>query len=274
MPPYPHITSQCFVNAPFGRLETDLLELFVDNRIQPEVGLEGDFLYTHSHKDFRRIADIFKKENLQCTLHAPFFDLAPGAVDPKIRQASRDKLRRAFELIEIFEPVSIVCHLGYEENKHGFKKNEWCDIALETWQQMLNVAESFQTPMMLENTYETIPEMHGKVLAALDSPYARFCLDAGHTMAFAGSSWENWLPELAPWLGQLHLHDNMGDSDVHLAVGQGVFDFAGLFFYLQKNGLTPIVTLEPHQEEGLWQSLEALDKMQYFDGNSNYLENQ
>ena len=115
---------------------------------------------------------------------------------------------------------------------------------------------------MLENTYEKSPEIHRQILSRLDNPAARFCLDVGHTLAFAGNSWRDWLPELAPWLGHLHLHDNDGNRDQHLAVGQGNFDFAGLFAYLRQNDLRPTITLEPHQEEDLAKSLAVLDKME------------
>ena len=48
----------------------------------------------------------------------------------------------------------------------------------------------------------------------------------------------------------------------HDGVCQGIFDFSGLFDYLRANDLRPIITLEPHQEEGLWDSLSALARME------------
>ena len=66
---------------------------------------------------------------------------------------------------------------------------------------------------------------------------------------------------MSDWLGQLHLHDNSGDMDNHLAIGQGIFDFTGLFDHLRANKHRPIITLEPHQEDGLWGSLSALSGM-------------
>ena len=242
----------------------DLLPLFIENRVQPEIGLEGPVLYTYTEKDFQRIATDFKNAGLQCTIHAPFLDLVPGSLDPQIRNASTDKLKKAFSLIEIFEPVSIVCHLGYEEPKHGFKKDEWFNNALETWESVLEIAEKHKTPLMLENTFEKDPEMHLRILEALDSEYARFCLDVGHVMSFAGNTWQDWLPAMKPFLGQLHLHDNYGSYDDHLAVGKGVFDFVGLFDFLQENELNPVITLEPHEAAGLIESLDYLDSLDYF----------
>ncbi len=78
---------------------------------------------------------------------------------------------------------------------------------------MLALAEPTGVGLMLENTYEQTPTIHREILCRLNSPGARFCLDVGHTLAFAGNSWRDWLPELSPWLGHLHLHDNRGGRD-------------------------------------------------------------
>ncbi len=261
MADYSHILKKCFVNAPFPRLVKDL-DLFLKHKINPEIGLEGDVLYTCEREEFSKMAKVLEDAGLSCTLHAPFFDLMPGALDPYILQATRNKLQRAFELTEIFRPKSVVCHLNFEDNKHIFKQDEWLQTSLATWRGLLDIAKNQQTPLMLENTYETGATHHEQVLTALDSPYARFCLDVGHTQTFAQNEWQDWLPQLSPWLGQLHLHDNDRSKDAHLAPGKGTFDFAGLFAYLEQEKLYPIITLEPHTEEDLWQSLESLEQMQ------------
>ncbi len=255
-----HITSRCFVNAPFDYLK-DNIDSIIDLGIQPEIGLEGDILYTFSLEEFSEVASKLKAASLPCTLHAPFHELSIGALDPFIRKASRNKLRMAFDLIAVFQPQSIVCHLGFEENKHGYKQEKWFSNSLEGWQELLRIAEKNKTPLMLENTYETSPLQLKGILQALDSPYAKFCFDVGHTVTFAKNSWSDWLPELEPWLGQLHLHDNTGDRDTHLPVGQGVFDFEGFVAYLKGTGLSPIMTLEPHNEEDVIPSLLAFDRI-------------
>lgn len=257
---FSHIIKQCFINVPFNRLQRDI-NLILKHKIQPEIGLEGDILYNYSHQDFVNMANILQQAGLPCTFHAPFFDLSPGALDKHIRTATRNKLKKAFNLIPIFKPRSIVCHLHYEENKQGYYKEEWFKHSLATWQELLSIAEQHNTIIMLENTYETTPEQHIAMLTSLNSQHARFCLDVGHTLAFAKNQWQDWLFPLKPWLGQLHLHDNHGDRDNHLAIGQGIFDFAGLFTYLKTKHLKPIITLEPHTEKDLWLSLASLDKM-------------
>jgi len=262
-----HIISQSFVNIPFadfGKYE----EMVIKNRINPEIGLDGDALYTFSRQDFQDRAEFLEKESLQCTLHAPFQDIMPGAQDKYILEASRNKLRRCFDLIEIFKPRSVVCHLGYLNCIHSYDLEQWLESSLETWQEFLNIAENQNTPIMFENTYEPGPRVHKMLLEALDSPSARFCLDVGHLLAFAQVNWQSWLAKLDQWLGQLHLHDNKGFRDEHLSVGAGNFEFEALFSYLKFKSINPIITLEPRSENDLWDSLNALDRMGLFDHKS------
>ena len=250
-----------FVNAPFLHLENGLLDIFIQKGLQPEIGLEGEFLYTRKSADYENIARQLREHSLSCTLHAPFFDLAPGALDPHILEATRHKMALAFKLIDIFHPRAIICHLNFEDNKHGYKLPEWSRHAEVTWRQLLKMAEGRHCQLMLENTYEKNPAQHINMLTALNSPNAGFCLDTGHLMAFANSPWQDWLPAMHKWLGHLHLHDNHGNRDEHLGIGLGDFDFKGLFKFLGTNHLSPTVTLEPHSEEDLMISLGALKEM-------------
>lgn len=264
--PHSPVIRRCFVNAPWYDLKNNLLDLFLEYGLQPEIGLEGSCLYDEDPGEFLRVHKILAENGLQCTLHAPFFDLAPGSLDPFILERSREKLHRAIELIAVFQPKSIVCHLQYEENKHGYVFDRWLENSLVTWRQIAGLAAGYGISIMLENTYETTPRTHVAVLTGLQPQRAGFCLDVGHLGAFAKTSWRDWLPTMLPWLGQLHIHDNCGDRDSHLAPGQGNFDFPGLFHYLKENACHPLITIEPHSREDLWQALTYLEDTGILEG--------
>lgn len=262
-----NIIENCFVNIPFVDFNK-YKNLISKHRINPEIGFAGDALYIFGRQQYIEWADFLSNEGLRCTIHAPFHDMLPGALDKYVLKACRDKLQRCFDLIEIFSPKSIVCHLGYLDCVHSYDQEQWLATSLETWKKLVAISASQKTPVMFENTYEQGPNIHKLLLEALDSPSARFCLDVGHLSAFAGNSWQEWLKVLTPWLGQIHLHDNHGSRDDHLPVGHGNFDFKGLFAYLKTQKIKPILTLEPRSENDLWESLNALDRLGIFDHKS------
>ena len=115
---------------------------------------------------------------------------------------------------------------------------------------------------MLENVYEKGPGDIRVVLKRLKVQSVGFCLDTGHQSAFSRDPMTTWLDSLSPFLGQMHLHDNHGKRDEHIALGQGGIDFGALFRLLKAMKTTPpVITLEPHQEDFLEPSLEYLEKI-------------
>ena len=265
--PVGHLTRHLFVNAPFERLRPggDLLDLFLRNQIRPEIGLEGDCLWNTPSAAFKDLAHRLEDAGLACTLHAPFHDLVPGGFDTRIIALTREKLRRAFDLLAVFKPRSIVCHLGYEEHKHADDRERWLEVSSKTWKELMPQAAAAGVPVMFENTYETGPEIHSALFSRLKAHSPRFCLDTGHVLAFSSTPWQDWLRCLGPWLGQLHLHDNDGNGDSHMAVGDGRFDFRGLFLGLKTIRTPLLFTLEIRSRRDLRTSFTTLDRLQFTD---------
>ena len=252
------------VCIPFRLLKEKYLPVVLENRINPEIGIDGEVIDTHSKKDFLEMVSILRQEGLLITLHGPFYDLVPGGMDKKILKATRERLKQAFDLIPVFEPLSIVCHTGYQRKRYHEVEKKWLDTALETWAPLVQYLRGTGTTLMIENVYERTPRMLQKLLRGLNSEKVGFCFDAGHMNVFSETSMQGWLKTLGPFLKELHLHDNDGTSDDHLAIGAGEIDFESLFEYVEENRLRPIMTLEAHKEKWIWQSLEALSGSERF----------
>lgn len=248
---------------PFMLLKEKYLPLVLKKRMNPEIGITGEVIDTYS-KDLSEMASILRQEGLLITLHGPFFDLVPGGMDKKILKMTRERLREVFDLIPVFDPLSVVCHTGYDRKRYHEVRDQWLETALETWTPLVKDLEGSRTSLMFENVYERTPETLHKLLRGLNSDNVGFCLDTGHMNVFSETSMETWLKALRPFLKQLHLHDNDGTWDDHLAIGEGKIDFESLFEYVEGNRLRPIITIEAHKERWLWQSLDALSKSERF----------
>ena len=249
---------------PFRLLKEKYLPVVLENRINPEIGIDGEVIDTYSKKDFLEMVSILRQEGLVITLHGPFYDLVPGGMDKKILKATRERLKQAFDLIPVFEPLSIVCHTGYQRKRYHEVEKKWLDTALETWAPLVQYLRGTGTTLMIENVYERTPRMLQKLLRGLNSEKVGFCFDAGHMNVFSETSMQGWLKTLGPFLKELHVHANDGTSDDHLAIGAGKIDFESLFEYVEENRLRPIMTLEAHKEKWIWQSLEVLSQSERF----------
>jgi sugar phosphate isomerase/epimerase len=223
------------VNLPFPFLQAGYLEKFLHLGLNPEIGLDAYSLGHYRPGDFRRAARAFHGAGRRITLHGPFQDLAPGALDDGVLAASRRRLRQAFRYLPVFRPVAVVCHLGYEARHYRGDQERW-----------------------LARSAATEPELFLEVLGRVGASNLQVCFDVGHLLAFSTGDFPYWLETLAPVIGHLHLHDNHGDHDSHLALGAGRVPLRETLDYLAHRGRRPLITLEPHQEGSLAPSLDYL----------------
>ena len=119
-------------------------------------------------------------------------------------------------------------------------------------------------PLVLENVWEQDPELHLELLEGIRSPWFGFCLDVGHQNSFSRTTLDKWLQMTWPYLKEVHLHDNDGSFDTHLPVGLGSIDFDCLFGFLSEKKISPLLTMEPHTIEHLYESLAGLAAMGSF----------
>lgn len=253
------IIQEVQINIPFTMLYDTYLDKFMANGLNPEIGLDAAALDRFSHEDFSRIAREFRNKSRTVTLHGPFIDLNPGSPDPAVQRVTEQRFEQLLALVPLFKPKSVVCHAGYDAKRYEYFKDTWLEKSLDFWSRLASSLALHGARLMLENVYEGGPEDMLILLERLKDRAVGFCLDAGHASAFSQSNLDTWLDVLGPYLGQLHLHDNFGKADDHLALGGGVIDFNKIFDYLKKiDDTRPIITLEPHRETELWASLAYL----------------
>lgn len=251
------------VNIPFRMLIESYLDLFIRHRLNPEIGLDALALERYALSDFRNIATQFMEAGLTVTLHGPFMDLSPGSQDPAVRKLTRYRFEQMLELVPLFQPKSVVCHAGYDKLRYAYGRNDWIETSLEMWSWLGSRLKDEGSALMLENVYEEGPGDIRILFDNLQGEEVGFCLDTGHQAAFGQRPLADWIKSLGPFLRQIHLHDNSGKADEHLAPGRGTIDFRPLFDFLKTcpKEQPPIITLEPHTEEDLWPSLEYLEKV-------------
>lgn len=250
------------INIPFTMLKEGYIERFIQQRLNPEIGFDATALDRFSVSDFNGIAERFHKAGLTITLHAPFVDLSPGSTDSHIRSVTRMRFGQTLELAKLFKPRTVVCHAGYDDKRYWYLKDLWIENSVAMWSWLGQGLQAEGASLMLENVYEHGPDDIRVLFEKLENQGVGFCLDTGHQAVFGNVSLDTWLNKLGPCLGQLHLHDNSGAKDEHLAMGMGTVDFQMLFENLRAMKKDPpLITLEPHREEDLQPSIEYLEKI-------------
>jgi sugar phosphate isomerase/epimerase len=248
------------VHVPFTALWDGEIDHFTRHALNPEIAIDAAALERFAVEDFARVAETLRRHDLTITVHAPFVDLSPGSTDPAIRAVTRQRFEQLLSLIPLFAPLTVVAHAGYDWQRYEYFRKTWMKGSVEFWRWLAERLEREGSRLMLENVYEHRPEDLLEMFERLRGCAVGLCLDCGHLTAFGRVPLNAWLESLGRLIGQVHLHDNLGQKDDHLPLGRGRIDFAQLFAYLRAQCPTPpLMTLEVHQREDVWPSLECLE---------------
>ena len=83
----------------------------------------------------------------------------------------------------------------------------------------------------------------------LNSDIIKFCFDIGHFHIYSKTPLSHWLNEIGTDMEEVHLSDNMGTDDEHLALGKGTIDFRKFFRELGTRRINPQFTIEMTSEK-------------------------
>lgn len=246
------------VHVPYLKIG-EYLSFIKENQINLEIYFSSKVL------DIIKEEDIFKiKKDLDyepsLSIHAPFMDLSPGAVDSKVRDITIERFKHIFDIAKIFKPNIIVFHSGYEKWKYSHKIDVWLEESLKTWSVLLPYAREIGVKIAIENVFEDNPENLKRLFESIDDEFFGYCFDSGHFNLFSKVSIDDWLKPLLNYLFELHLHDNDKTFDSHLAIGEGDFDFEKLFRII-KNKNDVLITIEAHSPEGVIKSLKRIESL-------------
>lgn len=234
------------INAPY-RMVRENIRRIKDLGVGVEVYFNNDTVTEVDEAHVTETGRMLRGEGIQCTVHAPFMDLSPGAVDRDVRKITKEKLKKTVIMANRLGALGIVCHPGYDKWRFGDYLDLWLERSADTWREVLAEAGD-RLPVMLENVFEEEPLSFIELFKYMSPKKMYFCFDSGHFNLFTKVSLEAWLSTLGNYVKEMHLHDNHGTRDDHLPIGQGIFPFRELKGFLKARGNEIILTAEVHEE--------------------------
>lgn len=251
--------SDIHAHVPYSRLSGQLAYI-VANRINPEVFFSAQDLDRVVWEELSAQARILQTSGLATTIHAPFLDLNPGALDPSIREVTHKRFQQVFQAAEQLKPRIIVFHPGYDELRYGGNRLDWLKNSIDFWKGFVPRARETGSIIAVENIFEKEPSTLRALLEAIDDPGFRHCFDVGHWNMFTTVTLEEWFDNLGRFMVEAHIHDNHGQADEHLPPGEGQIDFDLLFKLLRRHAPDAVYTIEAHTVERMQRALKALGK--------------
>lgn len=242
------------IHIPFEKLDM-YFDYIVKYEINIEIFFKAEVLDGITEKDIMRVRESLPY-NPSLTIHAPFMDLAPGAIDNKVRQVTIERFVQTINYADILDAKIVVFHSGFEKWKYALDVNLWLQKSLQTWKPLNKLAQDKGIKIAIENIFEEDPSNLRLLMEEMASENFGICFDTGHFNIFSNTSLTLWMDHLNQYIIELHIHDNHKNFDDHLPIGEGSFDFKSLFSLIKPEDV--IITLENHSPEDVLKSLSNL----------------
>ncbi len=246
--------------VPFQMLETaGAADLLAGNGVGAEVYFNASVLDDLSPERALAAAESLRAAGVATTtFHAPFEEVWPGARDEEARRLSVRRIRQAIALAPMFRPEGIVVHGGYFDWLFDFAPDKWLEPARRSFSEIAEAAENAGVDIFLENVFDEGPEHLLQLREAVGSARLFYCFDPGHATLFSRLPLQKWAEAFGPLIREMHVHDNRGQRDDHLPVGEGSINFRGVILASSDAGARPILTVEPHRIEHFHRAVSAL----------------
>lgn len=201
--------------------------------------------------DASRLRDSLDSEGLLVTTHGPLYDLNPGSLDPTIRSYTAECFKRGVEVSAALGAGKVVYHTFFNPLLPEDVLIGWKELSAPVWKETQRRAAELGVVVCLENSYEPTAEFFKGLFEVFSHGSLSMCYDPAHVHLYSRDGQSAWVVTLGHRVTHLHLNDNHGSSDDHLALGQGNMSYGSFLLDLCKVCKEATVVLEMDVERAL-----------------------
>src|SRR5919204_6197405 len=215
--------------------------------------------------DLAAVVDRYKSfpdRDRLVSAHGPFLDLYINSPDPAIRRVAAERIGRTLAVADELGLRFVVFHTNcLPMMTHAAYYENWVHSHVDFWRE---VVELHATTVLLENMWDSSPELIARVIEGVESPRLSACLDTGHHLIFSREPLGRWFDLLGENIAYLHLTDNLGEEDNELALGTGKVDWPGLSRLVDRYADRPVAVIETPTMERVRASLDFLEEQRLY----------
>ena len=213
------VSSTTFCSYPFE----DVLEGVAKCFNHWEIVSEGDHYLPAIATSFESLKDSYK---LTYSVHAPFNDINIASLNESVREMSVIELIKIMNLAAELNVKTVTFHPGlYSMVVNGFREKSIAN-AKRSLRTIDRMAQDCGVRMCMENL-PGFPFFLGHTAAEmqelLEGTELPVCIDLGH--ANTTNQMDEIIEAMDGRVMNIHIHDNNGQQDQHLTVGDGNIDF-------------------------------------------------
>jgi sugar phosphate isomerase/epimerase len=187
-----------------------------------EIVAEGRHLLRDIVDDFLELTPSW---DLQYSIHAPLSDVNIGAINPRLREAALNEVLESMGAAHRMGVDLVTVHPGFLSPLTRLDR----EVAVTATMASLKTIDALAKDMGLRVALENMPEMPASMAKdpeelchLMEGTDLGVCFDLGHANTVGN------IPDflrIKDRIINMHVHDNVGDWDRHLVIGEGNVDF-------------------------------------------------
>ena len=205
-------------------------------------------------------SEILESYSLKYSIHAPFMDVNIASPQDQSRLNSIAQIKSSIDLANEINAEAVVVHPGlisFLANKY-FKKEVY-EFANQSIKEIGDYAKDLGVLATIENMpnfesmiYQNIVDLN----QLLVENEMHMTLDIGH------ANHVGYAPDemIFDSIKHIHVHDNLGDDDSHLPLGEGSIDLKYIINTLESKNYDGIYILEVNDYDSIKKSYEYMKK--------------
>ncbi len=200
--------------------------------------------------EVRKIAPLLESFKLKYFIHAPYIDLNIASLNRDIAEASEKIIRETIEAANTLNINLVTFHFGEYSRDYPLEWKEKAEKEAIRRVRRLNLfAQELGVQLSVENSHKTsdytftgYPEEIREVIRGTG---CKFTLDVGHANTFGNPL--TYFRTFKSEIVNIHVHDNNGENDEHLLIGEGNIDFKSLFKEIKECSYSGPLIVELHK---------------------------
>lgn len=215
----------------------------------------------------KRIMESYQREGIPdyCTMHGAFLDVAVFSSDGKIREISELRMEQSMQIAQMIGAKGVVFHTNVNPFLVESRYKE--RVVTYTVAFLKKMLENYPNHnIYMENMFDNEPGILLEISQSLkEYPNYGVCLDYAHAN-ISSTPLSYWVEQLHPYIRHIHINDNDGKHDLHLAVGEGEIDWEQFAVYHEKYFGECSILIETTLPERQRQSVEYLQRLGIMNG--------
>ncbi|MCD6529900.1 sugar phosphate isomerase/epimerase [Candidatus Bathyarchaeota archaeon] len=210
-----------------------------------------------------QVEGLSRIDDRSFSVHAPFSNLNIAEPEPILNEAFLKVLTRSLKAAYKIGAEAWILHPGHYSPFTKYFPELAQNTSLKTIDSLFKIAEDYGIRLYLENLpgkNSLLSDLRSTetFLEKVDDRIG-LCLDTGHANLFEGV--ECFVEKLHDRIGYIHAHDNVGDFDRHLPVGEGTVNWEKVMDLLNRFKFRGWVIVENLNIEDAMKSLRFLNEL-------------